>query len=104
MGRYRSINGKVQEDEQEKYSIDGTEGKYEKRSFGKVVQSKKLNKKDVDKFVNEQKPGYFITDSIFNVALNILKDWNDFVDNSKTHHEIQPGIRNKDKVKFTKNK
>lgn len=90
---FMSINGKVIEDKEETtYIYNNNNGQYIKKNFGKIINNKKLNKKEIDAYIERQKPGFYMSNEIFNIATDILSEWSNFTNAPQDLHEIQPGI------------
>lgn len=100
---FSSVNGKVVENEQEFFQINNDSGEYRKKKFGKIIEKRNLNKKDIDEYIAKHKPGFYITDDIFNTAVNILSEWSDFIEDKQDIPEVQPAIKNT-KKKYNKAK
>ena len=100
---FSSINGKVVKNEEEIFHINNDSGEYKKKKFGKVIEKKKLNKKDIDTYILKHKPGFYIPDNIFNTAVNILNEWSNFIDDKQDIPVVQPALRDK-KKKYKKTK
>ena len=65
-------NGKVQKDEETTLSINKDSGKLEKKEFGDVVESKKITKRQFDRYLEKELPNTYIDENIFSKAASIL--------------------------------
>ena len=92
-------NGKVIHDISEEFTIKDNRGNYKKKDRGKLIENRELEKNEIDEYISKTKPGYFISDNVFNIAKNLL-----FSDELPTYSKIFKGIEDKSSNHFTKNK
>lgn len=92
-------NGKIVQDLSEEFTIKDNKGNYKKKEHGKLVENRDLEKTEIDEYINENKPGYFISDDIFNIAKELL-----FSEKFPMNSKIFKGIEDKSSNNFTKNK
>lgn len=69
---YASRKGEVTKNTEEQYQIENQKGTYLKKEFGNIVDSRELEREEIDKFFNEH--GYYIGTSTLRFAEEIIKN------------------------------
>ena len=95
-------NGKVVKNNKKTVNIHGDQGTYKEYDFGNKIMTQKLSKREIDQFLTQRYPEFYISPDIFYQALEIL--------NGSSHQTFkhkypknEPGIPNRQKIQFSRN-
>jgi len=95
-------NGKVVKNNKKMVDINGDQGTYKEYDFDNQIMTQKLSKREIDQFLNQRYPNFYISPDIFYQALEILNE------SSRQKHKREypkndPGIPDRHKIKFSRN-
>lgn len=94
---FNSYNNGIQTNNEEQYlNFSNEKGEYKKYKFGKIIENKKINRKDIDEYFNNR--GFIISNRIFNDAINIIN--NTFSNFEPIEFPIYKGLKNKESKKL----
>jgi len=65
-------NGDIKKDTETSLTLNDGKGLFEKKEFGKIIQDKKLTKREFDRFLEKEIPNAYIDEDVFIKASNIL--------------------------------
>lgn len=83
-------NGNLVDNSEERLEYEDNKGVYTHKKFGKLHKKKNIKKRDIDNYINSRLPNYYITQNVFDDAINIL--------NNSVANEFSPLMEGSDKT------